>query len=144
MKQFLVLLAVLPLMLVIMVEFSLNSLIDVKVDAINDIVYTCKEQARQDGTFSNVAPYLIKTISDVTHIKESDIYLTYSGITTGEKIYRIDSMSDASEESFIHYRVEVPIVEMKTLGLILKSNKRNYIYVIDSYTASERLQSEDQ
>lgn len=144
MKQFLVLLAVLPIMLIIMVEFSLNSLIDVKIDAINDIVYTCKEQARQDGTFKNVEGYLKSSIAEVTGLKTSDIYLTYSGINAGTKTYRIDSMSSADVESFIHYRVEVPIKEMKALGLILKSDMKKHVYVIDSYTASERLPSEDQ
>lgn len=146
MKQFLVLVAVLPIVLIIMVEFSLNTMINTKVDAINDIVYTFKEQAKQDGTFADVQDDIKKEISRVTGISENEIIV--DGDVSGDLKYRVNQLpQDADEDwlrdKFLHYVVKVPIKEMRSIGTLLHKNSPDY-YVIDSYTASEKLKSEDQ
>lgn len=144
MKQFLVLLAILPITLIVMVEFSLNSVIDSKVDAVNDIVYTYKEQAKQDGTFAKVIDSMKSDIQKV--IGTSEEIRTDGTYVSQTPKYRVTSMSALTnpEDSFIHYRIEVPISEMKSLGSLIKASRNKHYYVIDSYTASERLPSEDQ
>lgn len=142
MKQFLVILAVLPILVVIMVEFSLNTIINLKIDAVDDTVYTYKEIAKQDGTFANVVEDMKASIAAIVQVDSDDIKVdgTYCD---SNPIYRVTSMSavsaDSIGENFLHYKVKVPIKEMKILGNILKFNTNKYYYTIDSYTASEKL-----
>lgn len=127
-----------------MVEFSLNSMIDSKVDAVNDIVYMYKEQAKQDGTFAKVIGNMKSDIEKVVGTKEE---IKTDGTYVSERPkYRVTSMSalENPEVAFIHYRIEVPISEMKNLSGLIKAKHTKHYYVIDSYTASERLPSEDQ
>jgi len=142
MKQFLVLVAVLPIMLIIMVEFSLNTIVNTKVEAVDDIVYTYKEKARQDGTFAYVINDMKEEIAKVVNVNVSEIKTDGTYIYS-TPIYRLQSMSGVSSGSedsyFIHYVVKVPIKEMKSLGSLLKTNSDRYYYTIDSYLASERL-----
>ncbi|MDO5331559.1 MAG: hypothetical protein Q4E99_02660 [Bacillota bacterium] len=145
MKQFLVLLAVLPIMLIVMVEFSLNAMVNAKIDAVNDIVYTYKEQAKQDGTFAKVIDDMKTDIQKIIGTDE-EIRTTGTYIDETPK-YRVTSMRSTSpntEDYFIHYHLEIPISEMKSMGGLIKIKNQKHYYVIDSYTASERLPSEDQ
>ena len=143
-KQFLVLLAILPITLIVMVEFSLNTMIDAKIDAVNDIVYMYKEQAKQDGTFAHVMDDMKNHIQKVVGTNEEII--TDGTYVSESPKYRVTSMSALAnpEDVFIHYRIEVPISEMKNLSGLIKAKHTKHYYVIDSYTASERLPSEDQ
>lgn len=143
MKQFLVLLAILPITLIVMVEFSLNSMIDAKIDAINDTVYRYKEQAKQDGTFANVIGDMKGDLQNIVGTEE-EILTDDTYVDTPK--YRVTSVDEGTdlEEAFIHYRIEVPIQEMKSLSGLIKAKNMKHYYVIDSYTASERLPSEDQ
>ena len=141
MKQFLVLIAVLPIMLVIMVQYSLNTIVNVKVDAVSDIVYTYKEIARQDGTFHNVITEMKNKIAEVCNINADDI-ITEGTYVEPKPIYKINSLGSSNvaniDDLFIHYKIKVPISELKSLGFLLKLNKDNYYYVIDSFVASEK------
>jgi len=139
-KQFLVLLAVLPLMLIVMMEFVLDTTINTKVDAINDIVYVNREIARQDGTFKNVAEKLKNELSKATGVGLEEISL--DGTYLGEPKERLTSLSAISSDNdmenyLVHYRIAIPVSEMKSLGRLLSSDKQKHIYVIDSYVASE-------
>ena len=49
MKQFIVLLAILPLMLVFLLQFILDQQTEAKISMINSYVYTAKEYAKQYG-----------------------------------------------------------------------------------------------
>ena len=55
MKQFIVLLAVLPIMLLFIAQFILEQQNEMKISLITDIVYEAKEEAKQLGGFDTEA-----------------------------------------------------------------------------------------
>jgi len=138
MKQFIVLLAVLPLMLIFFVQFSLEQINETKIAIINDYVYTAKEIAKQDGCFTEEKTVKLKSdIAAALKIEESKVRI----FADSERKNRMTKSSSNWENDLIHYRVEVDMTGImagaKLLGI--KESDNRYIYVIDSYTASEYL-----
>ena len=67
MKRFLVLAAILPLMLVFFVQFSIDRINFSRIGILLDLVYTAKEEAKQEGCFtqqirSELTAYHVKQI----------------------------------------------------------------------------------
>lgn len=144
MKQFLVLLAILPLMLVFFVQFTLDQTNSSRIGKLNDIVYTAREEARQEGCFTrDIKARLTADIANTFNIDPSTIVIEATG--ENEIKYRIEDgreYSDAEwKRGLIHYKVSVPIGEVmagrKLFGI--KEEDNTYYYVIESYAASERL-----
>jgi len=138
MKQFIVLLAVLPLMLVFFVQFGLEQLNESKIAIINDFVYTAKEVAKQDGCFTEEkAEKLISDIASALNISEDKVRIIADSNVKG----RMTKDNTDWDDSLLHYRVEVDLEGVmagaKLLGI--KDSENCYTYVIDSYTASEYL-----
>ena len=132
MKQFIVLAVTLPLMLLFIVQVTQDQLNYTKIGAINDIVYSYKEQAKQQGCFTD----------DLVAGMKSEL-ASFLGISEGE-IY-VDATGEGEEKArggLIHYSVELPIgTVMAGAGLLGISKQENrYVYQIDSYTTSEKLQ----
>ncbi len=135
MKQFIVMLAVLPLMLVFLLQFSLEQQNSVKIAAVSDIVYAAKEEAKQAGAFTaEIQAGMKRRISERLGIPESEIVIE-SGLS---EVYRVDSERG---RRIISYRVSVPIgsiVAGRSLFGIREEDNR-YVYTIRSITASEKL-----
>lgn len=134
MKQFIVLLAVLPVLMVFVLQLPMEQKHSQTVARIQDAVYTAKEEAKQEGYFSEeIKDRLRSRLSRVTGAKPSEILIRCDpGIKT-----RYGKGTDR----LICYRVEVPVRHvMAAPAFFGMSGKENSIrYVIDSYTASERL-----
>ena len=139
MKQFIVLLAVLPLMLIFCVQFSLDQVNNAKISTLNDIVYSAKEQAKQDGCFTEeTQEKMIADIVEKLGIDESDIQVELDTAP----VARLAGFGNFDEnDGLIHYRIEVNLGKAMVGASLLdvKSADNVYRYVIDSYTASEKL-----
>ena len=144
MKQFLVLCAVIPLMLVFFVQFTMDQNNSARIGHLNDLVYAAKEEARQQGCFTrDIVDRLTADIARDLSIDPSDIIID----ATGENDIRYRIMSAAGydntdwERGLIHYKISVPIGQVmagrKLFGIREEDN--TYNYVIESYAASERL-----
>ncbi len=135
MKQFLVMLAVLPLMLVFLVQFSLEQQNGVRIAAVSDIVYAAKEEAKQQGGFTpQIQADMKRRISERLGTDEDEISIE----AEVSDVYRV--YGDRSR-GLITYRVSVPVGEMMaghTLFGISEEDNR-YVYTIRSITASEML-----
>ena len=142
MKQFLVLLAVLPLMLVFFVQFSVDQINSTRVALLSDIVYAAKEQAKQEGCFSvSLQDELRENIAAKLGVGSESIRIEADSIPV-DRLYSAEGFGNADwERGLIHYRVSVDIgpAMAGTSLLGIKDKDNVYTYVIDSYTASEKL-----
>lgn len=142
MKQFIVLLAVLPLMLVFFVQFSVDQMNSLKTARLSDIVYAAKEQAKQEGCFSDALQgEMREEIASELGISIDRVRIEADSIPVS-RLYSADGFSSSDwERGLIHYRVSVDIgPAMAGTALFGIKDKHNvYTCVIDSYTASERL-----
>lgn len=144
MKQFLVLLAVLPLMLVFFVQFSLDQMNSSRIGKLNDLVYTAREEARQEGCFTrDIKARLRAEIADAFDIDPSLVLIEATG--ENDVKYRIEDGSTYSDAQWkrglIHYKVSVPIGEVMAGRRLfgIKEEDNTYNYVIESFAASEKL-----
>ena len=137
MKQFIVLAAILPLLLVFVIQFSADQQYDIAVAAVNDAVYAAKERAKQEGCFTGeIIDWLRKEISGkIQGLDPADIVIG-SGTDT-EPVYRIGTDGGSG---LIHYQISIPMKNITAgRGLLHMSGEPDRWYVIDSYTPSERL-----
>ncbi len=142
MKQFLVLAAILPLMLVFFVQFSMDQINSSRIGILSDLVYAAKEEAKQEGCFTQqIKSELTANISSALQIDPSDVRIEATD-TVRYRIMEADGYGNGDwERGLIHYRVSVPIGELmagrRLFGIREQDNV--YYYTIDSYTASEKL-----
>lgn len=125
MKQFLVLCAVLPLMLIIMIQFSIDQINSSKINAVNQAVYAAKERAQMEGYFSNdIKDSLINRLKEI-------------GFSDNQIKTEYDSYNEAQERgTLLNYRISV-LLDKAMVGMMVKSN--SYYYTIDTCTISEFL-----
>ena len=142
MKQFLVLAAILPLMLVFFVQFSMDQINSSRIGFLSDMVYAAKEEAKQEGCFTQrIKDDLLANVSSALQIDPSDVRIE----ATESVRYRIMDAEGYGgndwERGLIYYKVSVPIGELmagrRLFGIREQDNV--YYYTIESYTASERL-----
>ena len=142
MKQFLVLAAILPLMLVFFVQFSMDQINSSRIGILSDLVYAAKEEAKQEGCFTQqIRNGLTADISSALHIDPSDVRIEATD-TVCYRIMEADGYgNDDWERGLIYYKVSVPIGELmagrRLFGIREQDNV--YYYTIESYTASEKL-----
>lgn len=135
MKQFIVLLGVLPIMLVFLFQFTLDQNNSHNIGRFQDLVYASKEEAKQQGCFTNeIRTDLVQKISSEFGIAEQDVELTADAIPK----YRTNSFD---KRELIYYKVSVPIKQLmagnKFYGISDEENQTKY--TIESWTASELL-----
>lgn len=124
MKQFLVMCAVLPLLVIIMIQSTMDQVSAYKISAVNQVVYAASEQAKQAGCFT-------QTISNNLYNRLIEL-----GFDSGDISLDLDSNLHNRGE-LIHYSVSV---KMKNAMVKAMTEDNSYDYVIDSYTASEYLE----
>ena len=133
-KQFIVLLAVLPIMLIFLLQFTYDQCTEYKIAFIQEVVYSAKEDAKQEGYFTdNIRKRIVKDISEGLDIPES-----YIKVESPEEIrYRYN----IGDKRNIRYKISVRIENIMAGGDLMGIEKKDnhYIYVIESYTASEKL-----
>ena len=133
MKQFIVLLAILPILLLFMMQIGYEQKNIAKVNLIQSIVYSAKEDAKQAGYFS--IEQQEQVIQELLSIPGVDGATMTSNQTIPQKRYSLGS------NRFIDYRIEHVMTDIMAGGgtIIDKVNNR-YVYVLEGYTASEFLE----
>jgi len=141
MKQFLVLLAVLPLMLVFFVQFTMDEVRSNRLAAVDDIVYAAKEEAKQRGCFTKaMRTTMQQQIAAVMSIDPSDVLIEATG--EDDVKYRLFQAPEGGfEREMIYYKVSVPAGQLMAGRRLfgIKEEDNTYTYIIESYAASERL-----
>ena len=134
MKQFIVLMAVLPIMLVLLLQFTNDQANSEKVAFVQSVVYAAKEDAKQEGCFTD-------------EIKERIVSDICEGLSVPPEYVEIEADDEVKyryaegEGRYINYRVSVRLDNVMAGGRLLgiEEEKNFTTYVIDSYTASEKL-----
>lgn len=140
MKQFIVLLATIPLLLVFMVQFSMDQAYSAKVAVINDCVYAAKEQAKQEGCFTDaILEDLTESLSARLGISAEKIVVDDITDRAGRVKYRLSENPSSWDDSTIHYKFYVPVGDVLAGRNLLRRNSGNYYYVAEGKTTSERL-----
>ncbi|MBE6020885.1 MAG: hypothetical protein E7228_03955 [Clostridiales bacterium] len=136
MKQLIVLLAVLPFMMIFLMQYTVEQENHYNISLLQQMVYESKEQAKQDGYFTaeNISDLKMK-ISDTFDVGQDEINI----ITDSIPKYRVNQFD---ERELIYYKVQVPINRIVAgagfFGIDEEENKG--LYTIESYTASELLE----
>ncbi len=135
MKQLIVLMAVLPLMLIFIMQYSFEQHNNTSIGRLQNYIYTSKEKAKQDGCFTEANIQTLKSdIAKAFNIDEAEV--VFEGTTVPK--YRVNQFD---ERELIYYKIGVPIGKLmagsKLFGIEAKDNQM--IYTIENYTASERL-----
>ena len=145
MKQFIVLLAVLPLMIVFFTQFTLDQINESKISIVNECVYAAKENAKQEGGFTaQIQSELKRKLAGALGISESEIVITTNADRSGA-VKRMTSAAAISasdwKDKLIYYKISVPIGKMMagTDFLGIRESENSYVYTVDAYTASEWL-----
>lgn len=134
MKQFIVLMGVLPILIIFMLQMGLDQKNSQITSIIQASVYAAKEDAKQEGCFTNeIKEKLRNDIARLTGITSEKI-----NIETDSKVkYRYSN----GEERLIYYKITVKIDELMAANNIygISDEENRYNYIIDSYTASEKI-----
>lgn len=134
MKQFIVLMAVLPIMMIFFLQFTADQRHDRIVGEIQEIVYSAKEVAKQEGYFSpENRSRMREDLGRAAGVDPEEIFI--------ESDDRIRTRFGAGEDRLIYFIVSVPVRGVMAAGGILGMTEEDngYRLVIDSYTASERI-----
>ena len=120
MKQFIVLTAALPILMIFVMQIGYDQKTNYAIGIVHDVVYVAKEQAKEEGDFTwEIQERLRRNLNNRLGIPLDDIVI----------ICR-------QENDILFYRVEVPMKDIvagsKLLGISDKDNQ--YVYVIDSFT----------
>ena len=138
MKQLIVLAGVLPLLLVFMMQYTLDQRNNAQISWLQDQVYAVKEEAKQEGYFtSEMVEDLRQTIADKMDLEPYEIMIS----ATASPKYRINDFEESKSRGMIQYRIEVPMKQLmaggKLFGISKEANQGTF--VIEGITASERL-----
>ena len=138
MKQFIVMAAVLPLLLVFLISFSEIQEQNAVMAAVDDTVYAAKEMAKQEGCFSRKVQDWLKTelCRRIKSLKKDQIVI---GSRTDTRPVARAGGADGSS-GLIRYQISVPMPRRNSGALLgVKQDGKPKYYVIDSYTTSEYL-----
>lgn len=134
MKQFIVLMGVLPILIIFMLQMGLDQKNSQITSIIQASVYAAKEEAKQEGCFTKEIKKKLK--DDITRL--TGITPERITIETDDKIkYRYST----GEDRLIHYKVIVSIKELMAANKVygISDEDNQYSYIIESYTASEKV-----
>ena len=137
MKQFIVLAASLPLILIFLVQFTLDQSNYVRMGLLEDMVNSAKEEAKQEGCFTeDIQQKLIHEICDTFDLEESELEFS----ATDSPVYRV---YEDNQRGLIYYRVSVPIGEIMAGKRLfgIRDEDNELVYTLESYAASELLES---
>lgn len=138
MKNFIVLAAILPLMLVFLLQFTLDQRNSANVGRFQEYVYAAKEQAKQEGCFTEEIRKELRTkVASAFQIEEKDVIITAGSVPK----YRVNQFGDTVSRGLIHYSVSVPLENLMAGPRLfgIKEQENRGVYTIKSDTASERL-----
>lgn len=133
MKQLIVLMGILPILLVFLLQYTLDQRNNDSISRLQECVYQAKEQAKQKGCFTQeIKEAMIDKIEGYFDVSEEDMEIVLEEVPQ----YRT-SVFDQRE--LIYYRVSVPIEKImagnRFFGITDEENRA--MYTIESWTASE-------
>lgn len=134
MKQFIVLMAILPILLIFMLQFILDNKNSHVIGRVQDIIFAAKEEAKQEGFFTaEIKEGMKRSIGEAVGIEPEEVVIE----SDDEMKFRYET----GEGRLIRYRVEVPMKEVMAGGRLfgIPDEENRYVYIIDSYTASEKI-----
>lgn len=137
MKQFIVLLAVLPFLLIFMLQYSVEQVNHYHISLLQQMVTESAQVAKQDGYFTQ--ENIDNLRSDISRVFNTPPDTIIINADTTPK-YRVNEFD---ERELIHYTVQVPI-SMLVAGAAffgISEEENHGMYTISSYTASELLAS---
>ena len=132
MKQLIVLMAVLPIMIIFIMQMGLDQKNAQTLTAIQSCTYAAKEQAKQEGCFTEaICSDLRRNISKLTNIKEENIEIEADR----------NLKFSYSYDKLIHYKVSVKVGNIMAANSVfgLSDKENSYKFSVESYTASERV-----
>lgn len=133
MKQFIVLSAILPFLLIFVLQYSLEQQNHYRLAFLQQAVYEAKEQAKQDGYFTKENTNMLKKkISEKFQINQNAISIEATSVPK----YRVNYFD---ERELIYYKVEVPIEEVMAGAAFFGIKDNQAMFRIENYTASERI-----
>ena len=133
MKQFIVLLAILPILMLFMVQIIYEQKNIAKLNLIQSIVYSAKEDVKQAGYFSE--GHRDQVTQELLSIPGVEDVIITSPQDAPQKRYSLGS------NRFIDYRIELVLTDvMAGGGTIIDEEDNRYVYVLEGYTASEFLE----
>ena len=142
MKQLIVLSAVLPLMLLFLLQFTLDQRNAYNISQFQEIVYTAREEARQEGCFTReIEARLKEQVANSFDISQDEIQME----ATRTVQYRIQSEGgfdpNGRQRGMIYYKVTVPIERLMAGHRLfgIKDSDNAGTYTVEGYAASERL-----
>jgi len=142
MKQLIVLSAVLPLMLVFLLQFTLDQRNAYTISQFQEIVYTAREEARQEGCFTrDIEERLKEQVAESFGISREEIQME----ATRTVQYRVQSGEgfdpNGRQRGMIYYKVTVPIDKLMAGHRLfgIKASDNTGVYTVEGYAASERL-----
>ena len=138
MKQLIVLMGVLPILLVFLLQYTLDQRNNDNISRFQDYVYQAKEQAKQKGCFTQeIKQDMVNRIKKDFDVEEEDMIIELEEVPQ----YRT-SVFDQRE--LIHYKVSVPIDKIMAGNRIfgISDEVNRAMYTIESWTASERIRDE--
>lgn len=138
MKQLIVLMGVLPILLVFLLQYTLDQRNNDNISRFQESVYQAKEQAKQTGCFTpEIKEAMVDRIERDFDVEEEDLIIELEEVPQ----YRT-SVFDQRE--LIHYKVSVPIDKImagnRFFGISDEENRA--MYTIESWTASERIRNQ--
>lgn len=135
MKQLIVFLAIMPIMLIFVMQFGLEQMNNSRILRLENHVYAAKEIAKQSGYFSDANIIDLKSkIAEEFELSPEEIL--FEGTITPK--YRVNQFD---ERELIFYKVSVPIKKIMAGASLLgisKEENQGY-YIINSFTSSECL-----
>ncbi len=138
MKQFIVLAAVLPLLLLFMAQYCLDQKNSQMVSTFQQQVYVAKEEAKQKGCFTaEIKDKLRSDLSEALGVEESEILIE----ATETKQYRLNYFDESGTRGMIHYKVTLPLGKVMAGGKLLgiREEENQGSYSVEGSTASECL-----
>lgn len=135
MKQFIVMTAVLPFLLIFMLQFTVEQVNHHHISHLQQIVNESAQVAKQDGFFTEENINRMRTeIASVFSISPAEIVIE-ADTTPKYRVNRFD------ERELIHYKVQVPIDRLVAGSSFfgISDSENRGMYTIESYTASELL-----
>jgi hypothetical protein len=134
MKDFIVCMAILPILIIFMIQIGNDQKNNQITGVIQSATYAAKEDAKQAGCFTpKIKQKLLNDISKATGIPLHKI------LVEGDE--NIKFRYSVGENRLIHYRVEVEISDIMAGNQLygIRDEDNCYTYIIDSYTASEKV-----
>lgn len=126
---------VLPIMLVFLLQYSLDQRNNDNINRLQECVYQAKEQAKQQGCFTpEIKEELIGRIKNNFGVEEEDMVIVLEEVPK----YRTTSFD---QRELIYYRVSVPVEKIMAGNRFfgISDDENRGMYTIESWTASERI-----